>query len=104
MATEPIHPPGCECSKYGCRLRRKGVQVSHKGMERHNRKPPGSNAEYNGWERGIATEKRPNGTVMPYINGTGDYVGVKAMAQGDHAKDLAALDRLRAGSGTTTKE
>lgn len=100
----PSEPFDSDPDSYGARLRRKGVQVSHKGMERHNRKPPASNARYNGWERGIATEDRPNGQKMPYINGTGDYVGVKAMAQGDHARDLAALDRLRAGSGTTKKE
>lgn len=95
---------GTDPDSYGARLRAKGVQVSHAGMVRHNKKPPGNNARFNGYERGIATEDRPGGFKMPYINGTGDHVGLKQMAQGDHVRDLAALDRLRAGEGTTKKE
>jgi hypothetical protein len=35
----------------------------------------------NSWERGIATEPRPGGTVMPYLSETGSLVGVKDFAE-----------------------
>lgn len=81
MPSEPKHPDGCGCPKYGCQLRSKGVQVSHKGMARHNQKPPGDNARYNNWEKGIARESRPGGTSMPLLDGRGDPVPVKKFAE-----------------------
>jgi hypothetical protein len=38
-------------------------------------------APLNSWERGIATESRPDGTVMPYLSETGSLVGVKDFAE-----------------------
>jgi len=81
-------------------MRRKGVQISAGATPSSRKGKPGTNAEYNGWERGLVAEERPGGKRMPYINAQGDPIRNKAFAQGDHAKDLAALDRLRA----TTKD
>lgn len=92
MAT---HPADCECDTYGCVLRRKGVQLSPAGMERHNRKPPAPH-RYNQWEKGRASEARPNGTRMPYIDKHGSPIPIKKYAEGGYAKDKAALDRARA--------
>jgi hypothetical protein len=66
---------------YGAKLRAKGVQVSPAGMARHNGKTPGSNAQYNGWERGIASEARPDGTRMPYLNGDGAAIPIKTFTE-----------------------
>jgi len=77
-------------------MRRKGVQINAGAISSNRKGVPGTNAEYNGWERGIVSESRPGGTKMPYLNAQGDPIRNKAFAQGDHAKDLKALDRLRA--------
>ena len=76
-------------------MRRKGVQISAAATPTSRKGRPGRNDRYNGWERGIVSEDRPGGTKMPYINAQGDPVRNKAFAQGDHAKDLAALNKLR---------
>jgi hypothetical protein len=81
-------------------MRRKGVQISAAATPTSRKGRPGNNAKYNGWERGIVSEARPGGTRMPYINANGDPIRNKAFAQGDHAKDLAALNKLR----STTKD
>ena len=81
---------------YGARLRAKGVQVHPAATpNRHNRKPPGNNARYNGWERGLAVEHRPNGTVMPYLDGHGSEIGVKRMQDADMIKAKAKLHQVR---------
>lgn len=75
------HPSDCTCDRYACQLRSKGVQVSPAGMARHNGKTPASNAQYNGWERGIASEDRPGGTRMPYLNGNGAAIPIKTFTE-----------------------
>lgn len=87
MPSEPTHPPGCECGRYACSLRTKGVQVSPAGMVSHNRIPPKSNAQYNGWERGTMSEERPGGKRMPVLDGNGDAIPLKkASEKGLHDK------------------
>lgn len=75
------HPDDCDCPKYGCQLRSKGVQISRKGMASHNGKPPASNAQYNNWEKGIASESRPGGTRMPFLNGNGAVIPIKTFTE-----------------------
>ena len=94
-----VHDPGCECDTYGCRLRRKGVQVSHAGMVRHNDKAPSAH-RYNQWEKGIAGESRPNGTRMPYLDKNGSVIPIKAFSEGKYAKGQEALKKLREQNNT----
>lgn len=70
--------PGCEC--YGCRLRAKGVGLSStvtptrnanrtKVFTKHRSDPA--------WERGVAGERRPDGSFMPYLTPDRAAMGVK---------------------------
>jgi hypothetical protein len=77
----PSTPFDSDPDSYGAKLRAKGVQVSPAGMARHNGKTPSSNAQYNGWERGIAHESRPGGTQMPYLNGDGAAIPIKTFTE-----------------------
>jgi len=77
-------------------MRSKGVQISAAATPTSRKGKPGDNARYNGWERGIASEERPNGTRMPYLNAQGDPIRNKAFASGQHAKSLESLKRARA--------
>lgn len=72
-----IHPPDCDCLAYACRLRAKGVQLSPGAATTQRRGKPGSNAEHNGWERGLAGEARRHGTFMPYLDATGKKIPIK---------------------------
>lgn len=80
-----VHAPDCECDTYGCRLRRKGVQVSPSGMVKHNGKPP-SRHRYNQWEKGVAGEHRPDGTFMPKLDANGSVIPIKKYSEGKFAK------------------
>lgn len=63
---------------------------------------PGDNAQYNNWERGTAGEDRPGGTRMPFLDSSGDLIGVKPMSEGKHRKGLENLDRMRREAAATT--
>lgn len=74
-----VHPEDCGCDTYGCRLRRKGVQVSPAATpnrQRHVHRPIVKPS----WEAGIAGENRPGGGRMPYLKGNGDPITVKQFA------------------------
>lgn len=90
----PVHPEGCDCGSYACDLRNKGVQVSHKNMVRHNGVPPRPHTN-NQWEKGKASETRPDGSRMPYIDRNGDPIPIKRFSEGFH-KDKKALAEARA--------
>lgn len=67
-----IHPPGCECEAYACRLRAKGVQISTAALpSRHNRKAPPQMVPPD-WNKTIVGETRPGGGFMPYIHADGE--------------------------------
>ena len=93
-----IHAPDCDCGAFACQLRSKGVQVSNKGMVRHNGGNVGAsrNDRYNGWERGTVGEDRPNGTRMPYLDKHGSSIGVKKHSEGGFDSAHKALKKARA--------
>jgi hypothetical protein len=51
------------------------------------------------WERGIAGERRPDGSFMPYLSGDGSPMGVHE-AQSRHG-DIEEMRRRRAQATTT---
>lgn len=66
------------------------------GAAKSNRRgKPDSNARYNGWERGVCGERRPDGSFMPYLTGEGSPVRNKAMSEGKFDKAKQALHQLR---------
>ncbi len=76
-----MHDPDCQCDTYGCQLRRKGVQISTAATPTsHNRKPPAAHSN-NQWEKGVASEARPHGARMPYLDQHGSTIGVKKFAE-----------------------
>lgn len=93
------HEPGCTCDAYACRLRAKGVQVSHSGMVRHNNKvsKAGSREMNNQWEKGSAPpEDRPGGFKMPRLTAEGDRIPIKSWTEGKFDKATKTLERNRA--------
>lgn len=65
-----IHQADCDCPAYACELRRKGIMLSYDASPiRRVRRPwrPKVNCS---WEAGIATESRPGGFKMPYVDET----------------------------------
>lgn len=88
-------PVGCTAHEhYGAQLRAKGIQVSPSAtpsrFQEGTRRPVADPA----WERGIPTEKRPGGTVMPYLNEAGERVRVKEFGVRRHEIE-AIRDRQR---------
>lgn len=94
-----IHPADCDCGSYACELRAKGVQTNAGAATSHRRGRPGSNAEYNGWERGFAGETRADGSFMPYTHGDGTPIRNKEFAENRHT---FTERRRRQLSGATT--
>jgi len=92
MAT---HPRGCDCQAYACRLRAKGVQLDTGAATSVRKGKPDSNSRYNGWERGVVGEERPDGTFMPYLSGEGSPIRNKAVSEGKYDKAQSALKALR---------
>lgn len=94
-----VHPVGCDCQAYACKLRRKGVTVSSKATPtRHNRKPPAPHTN-NSWEKGIAGENRGHGTFMPYLGADGKPVPIK---QKSDAESKVKSLRAKLAANTTT--
>lgn len=72
-----IHPRGCECGKYACELRSKGVQISAAATpSSHNRVKPAEHTN-NVWEKQKAGEHRKGGTFMPYLDANGATIPIK---------------------------
>ena len=91
----PSVPVGSDPDSYGAKLRAKGVQIDAGAAKSGRRGAPSSNSRYNGWERGITGERRPDGSFMPYIDGQGDVIRTKAMSEGKHDRAKEALTNLR---------
>ena len=92
-----IHEQDCDCGSYACELRSKGVQISHKGMVRHNRKTPARKPLNNNWEKGSAPpEDRPGGFKMPRLTAEGDRIPIKQWTEGTFDKAVKNLERTRA--------
>lgn len=92
----PSKPVGSDPDSYGAKLRAKGVQIDAGAAKSQRRGTPSSNAAYNGWERGITGEDRPDGTFMPYLDSKGDVVRTKAMSSGKFDKAKKDLQAKRA--------
>jgi hypothetical protein len=88
-------PFGTNPDSYGARLRAKGVQIDAGHAKSTRKGTPSSNAQYNGWERGVVGEHRPGETFMPYLNAHGDAIRNKAHSEGKYDKAKQALSALR---------
>lgn len=90
----PVCHEGCNppCS-YGCSLRQKGVAVAPSAMpsRMNNTPPPKADPA---WERGIVTEKRPDGSVVPILDSNLKPIRVKQYAQKRREID-AGLRRVK---------
>lgn len=63
---------------FGCRV--KHVNVAPSAMpSRHNKVAPRPTEPR--WERGVAGERRPDGSFMPYLEPNLSTVGIKAYAE-----------------------
>ena len=90
-----IHPHGCTCQAYACRLRSKGIAISSKATPtRHNRIPPKVH-DGNSWEKGIAGEDRCRGTFMPYLGSDGKPLPIKQKTDAEY-KIKQMRDKLNA--------
>lgn len=94
--------PGCT-EHYACELRAKNVGVAPSSMPsrfNHGKLRP---IVQPSWEKGIATEKRPGGYEMPYLNENGTRLRVKEAGERRH--EIAAIrDRQRNAPSPFTKE
>lgn len=81
-----VHPAGCDCGAYACRLRAKGVQVSPQATPTSSNKSTTRPREhqYNSWEKGIATEKRAGGREMPILDREGQVIPIKKFTEQRH--------------------
>lgn len=84
-----------DCTQHlGCRLRAKGMQLSPKATptktRRHKYRPPSQPS----WEAGVAGERRPDGSFMPYLDADRNEMGVKEYAERRRDVD-AAVGRLK---------
>lgn len=92
-----IHDADCTCEDtYGCRLRRKGVQVSPKATpNRRNNIPPRQTFPPSVNKR-IIYDERPGGVKMPIITETGAPLRHKRYQENRH-KINDQLARVKAG-------
>jgi hypothetical protein len=72
-----IHPSDCDCDLYGCTLRRKGILLSYDASPTRRTRRPWRDKVNCSWEAGIATESRPGGFQMPYVDETLRPIRVK---------------------------
>lgn len=93
-------PVGCtEHEHYGAQLRAKGVSVSPSATPSRFRHGKLREARPPSWEKGIATEKRPGGYEMPYLNENGSRIHVKEAAERRHE-----IDKIRDRQRNAPKE
>lgn len=80
----PAHDPslGADCGCFGCHIRT--LQFDPRAMpNRRNSAPPA--AANPAWERGVAGERRRDGSFMPFIEEkTMNPIGLKKFAEGRH--------------------
>jgi len=92
-----VHPHGCDCGAYACKLRAKGVSVSPKATPtQHNRKAPAPHTN-NSWEKGVAGENRGGGTFMPYLGADGKPLPIKERSAAE-SKVKTLRQRLQASA------
>lgn len=96
-----IHPDGCDCSLYGCQLRRKGVRFSETAVGVVQARRPFRKPVNCSWEAGTAGERRPDGSFMPYLDGQGRKIRLKEA--GERRRELSAI-RERQIAGPAPQE
>jgi hypothetical protein len=96
-----IHPDDCECPLYGCELRRKGVQYAGSATPTSRARKPFRESINCSWEAGVAGETRPDGSRMPYLDGTGRKIRVKEY--GENRRKLSDI-RSRQVQGPAPQE
>jgi len=86
--------PGCT-EHYGCRLRAKGLMVSSSASPTMRNNVAPRTSPDPSWERGIAVDRRPGGTVMPLMDtGATRYIRQKEAGERRHEID-SALRRVK---------
>jgi hypothetical protein len=92
-----MHPDDCDCTLYGCQLRRKGIQLSPQATpSRANSIPPKQNGGPPGHYKNILTEDRPGGYKMPILGADGHVIRHRQAQRESHKiKDRVA--KARAG-------
>lgn len=91
-----VHDPDCGCDTYGCRLRRKGLQVSPRATpNRRNNVPPRA-SEPPSINKQIVYDERPGGYKMPIFTETGDPLRHKRWRENRH-KIKDGLAKVKAG-------
>jgi hypothetical protein len=91
-----VHAPDCGCDTYGCQLRRKGISVPPSATPTRTQRRPFRPGPNNSWEKGRAGEHRRDGSFMPYLNDTGQDIGVKEWAD-NRTKYEKRLKAVKAG-------
>jgi hypothetical protein len=76
-----IHPPDCDCDRYGCQLRRKGIMLSYDASPTRRVRRPWRPKVNCSWEAGKVVERRPGGFSMPYVDGTGRPIRQKQWSE-----------------------
>jgi hypothetical protein len=80
-------------------MRRKSVQISTAATPTsHNRVPP-TNDRFNNWEKGVASEPRPGGTRMPFLDKHGSTIPIKKFSE--MTAERSSLDSRRHAAHTT---
>lgn len=77
--------PSCS---YGCELRKKNLMVAPSAMptRMNDKPPPKANPA---WERGIVTQKRPDGSEMPLLR-PGSLEPMRVKEYGERRRDVDA--------------
>lgn len=88
-------PVGCtEHDHYGARLRSKGLTIAPSALPSQFRHGRLRKPEQPSWEKGVAGERRPDGSHMPYLDENLRPIGVKRYAERRRELDDARARQL----------
>lgn len=85
------HAPDCGCPTYGCTLRRKSIGFSADATPTRRAQRPFRPKQDPSWEKGVAGEKRVDGSFMPYLDSSGRKIRVKEA--GERRRELTEIRR-----------
>lgn len=86
-----IHPSDCDCDNYGCQLRRKGIRLGYDASPTARSRRPFRPSKQPSWEKGLAGERRADGSFMPYTDTSGRKIHVKEF--GERRRELTEARR-----------
>lgn len=86
-----LHPDDCTCDTYGCQLRRKGVQLSPQATPNRRNNILGRRPNVPG--QPIVYQDRPDGSKMPIITSTGDFLRRKQYLERKHEIDAKLAEQ-----------